>query len=203
MSDNDNIVVTCKVTVTHGNKSSVRIRSDCINVSIAPSIEVHSSWSQCTMIVAGILRNGTAKQLSVSILKQVSDVVMQDRLLLTPYGSNRLGCSWLKLWRGLTLTPMWQKTGAWLRGSNTGGPPYCWHYSHRPKMTTSLSWWWHASIWSQQPPTWPQTHTATAFLVFVVLKGKTKATCEYHMKTIWVNKSSCAVVVKKRIQYQL
>lgn len=39
--------LTYKVTVTHGNESSFWIRSDCIAVFFAPSIELHWSWSQC------------------------------------------------------------------------------------------------------------------------------------------------------------
>lgn len=116
---------------------------------------------------------------------------MQDPLPLTPRGSDRLGCSWVKLWSGLTLAPMWQRAGAWLRGSCAGGPPY-WHRSRSPTMTTSLSWWWHASLWSQQPPTWPQKPHCLSLSGVCGVEGENQSdyweTCEnnwVHVQCWW------------------
>lgn len=108
------------------------------------------------------------------------------------------------------LTPMWQRTVVWLRRSHTGGPPSCWYHSHSPTVTTSQSWslnWWHASLWRNNHQYDPKATLPQPFWGLWCWRGKPywvpKGTTEKHMKIIWVSMSSCAVVVKTSIQYQL
>lgn len=110
-----------------------------------------------------------------NVLKQDNDVVMQDTLQLTPCGSNRSRCLWVKLWSGLTLTPMCQRRVVWLRVHPTV------HRSHGPIMTTWLSWWWHISLWNNHHQHDPRATLPQPLSDVWCCRGKPKWT----LRDIW------------------